>query len=238
MALLGACLALQDAGLSAGLEGGGEDTALVLASGHGATGSTAALLESVIRDGDPFSSPTHFAHSLHNSAAANLAIQLGLRGPTLTISQGSATVPSALLAARSLLASGRAARVLFGAVEELSELPGLLWQASGETLPPGEGAVFLVLEGGPGPSLSRLEDLAFGGDPPVPSGPDGAWVLGTGPGTLDLRDRWGLSPAAPAFDLAAAVLLLAGSPLKERAGRPTSVLCRWPGELPGSCRLL
>lgn len=230
MALLGACLALEDSGLPRTELG--DSTALVIASGYGAAGSILALQDSVITDGDLCSSPIHFANSLHNSAAANLSILLGIRGPNITISQGWHSVPSALLSAHTLLASGRASRVLFGAVEELSELTGLLSAGRGEL--PGEGAAFLVLETNSGPGRARITDLQY----PAPSGGFEGGVLGSdGP---DLRDHFGLSPALPAFQLATASHILSGASLRELPGAcPQALTLRWdiPGTRSARCRL-
>lgn len=230
MALLGACLALEDAGIPHTELG--DATALVIASGYGATGSILALQDSVIANGDACSSPIHFSNSLHNSAAANLSVLLGIRGPNLTISQGWHSVPSALLSAHTLLASNRACRVLFGAVEEFSELTGLLCAGSSDL--PGEGAAFLVLEANPGPGRAQMTDLQYPGVSDAPgTGVLGAW----GP---DLRDRFGLSPALPAFQLAAASHILSGAPLKEWPEVcPPSITLRWdlPGTGGASCRL-
>lgn len=158
LALLGAYLALEDAGVLA--EGKQERLGVVIASGYGATGITFAFLDSFINDGDICASPTYFANSVHNSAAANISIMLGATGPSSTISQLFLSVPSALQTAWLWLAEGRVDRVLFGAVEELSELIGYAWfrqrgaSSEPEVVPlltrtesaiPGEGAAFLLL---------------------------------------------------------------------------------------------
>jgi 3-oxoacyl-[acyl-carrier-protein] synthase II len=236
LGLLGARLALADAGLEpAGLEGLG----MVMASGHGATASTYALLDSMINDGDPCSSPTHFAGSLHSSCAGNIAIALGSTGPNLTVSQFELSVPSALLTARQWLLDGRVERVLFGAVDELSDLTGYLWYRQHGGLPPaalrplrtgedtamaGEGAAFLLLsrreEAQAG--YCTLEEVALGRDLPRPDGQDLLVLAADGrPATGAHYARaargariacytplYGSSPMAPAFDLAAAALML------------------------------
>ena len=156
LALLGSYLALADAGLA---DTGQERLGVIVASGYGATGVTYAFLKSFIDDGDVCASPTHFANSVHNSAAANLSILLNARGPSLTVSQFDLSVPSALASARQWLLEDRVDRVLFGAVEELSELIGYAWyrqrgapqsvsmtplRTEKETAIPAEGAAFLL----------------------------------------------------------------------------------------------
>ena len=157
MGLLGAYLALSDAGML------GSDLSrlgVVVASGYGATATTFAFLDSIIGDGDICASPTHFANSLHNAAAANISILLGAMGPSLTVSQFDLSVASALVSAGQWLAEGRVDAVLFGAIDELSELIGYLQHrkrgprlatvisplnCQQESSIIGEGAAFLLL---------------------------------------------------------------------------------------------
>jgi 3-oxoacyl-[acyl-carrier-protein] synthase II len=158
MGILGAYLALEDAGIP--FEGGQERLGVVIATGYGATGVTSAFLDSFINDGDICASPTFFANSVHNSAAANISMLLGATGPSTTVSQFHQSVPSALQTARLWLTEGRVDRVLFGAIEELSELIGYAWyrqrgkvehpemsplMTGVESALPGEGAAFFLL---------------------------------------------------------------------------------------------
>jgi 3-oxoacyl-[acyl-carrier-protein] synthase II len=122
------------------------------------------------------------------------------------------------MAARLWLAQGRVDRVLVGAVDELSELTSHLWARQGELErpwgpgPPGEGAAFFLLSSreearepyailelastgrGPGPAPEGLV-LLSGDEQPAVSG-------------RRLTSLYGAMPAAPAFDLAAAAILL------------------------------
>ncbi len=240
LGLLGAYLALEDAGVLA--EGKQDRLGVVIASGYGATGITFAFLDSFINDGDICASPTYFANSVHNSAAANISMQLGATGPSTTVSQFNLSVPSALQTAWLWLAEGRVDRVLFGAVEELSELIGYAWYRQRgtpkkpETTPlltgvesalPGEGAAFLV--------LSRAEEVRKGYcildrvttgrhlKPGFLRAPHDLLVLGTdgrketGAEYAALAENatiscftplYGSMPISPAFDLAAAALML------------------------------
>lgn len=205
MGLLGSYLALQDAGML------GSDLSrvgVVIASGYGATDTTFAFLDSIIADGDICASPTHFANSVHNSAAANISIMLGAKGPSLTVSQFDMSVPSALITARLWLAEGRVDAVLFGAVDEVSDLIGYLWHRQRshgqENIAPlrfeeessiiGEGAAFLLLtrdDGGEG--YCAINDVTMGslyqGSLPLP-GNDALLVLGAdGRKELGIRYR-------------------------------------------------
>ena len=239
MGLLGAYLALQDGGML------GSDLrrlGVVVASGYGATATTFAFLDSIIGDGDICASPTHFANSVHNAAAANISIMLGAKGPSLTVSQFDMSVPSALVSARQWLVEGRVDAVLFGAIDELSDLIGYLQHrrrgpqracaispltTGEESSIIGEGAAFLL--------LTRKDDSRayctidtvdtgslYEGDLTLPA--DALLLLGAdGRRELVARYRatvpehsrvacyapiYGSMPAAAAFDLAAAALIL------------------------------
>ena len=157
MAILGASLALLDAGI----DRPDERTGVVLSTGYGPSGTTLAFLDSFIESGDACSSPTAFSSSVHNAPAANLSTLLGVTGPNLTVSQFEVSASSALLTAALWLGEGRVDRVLVGGVDEYGEVLGYCWQRSfGEpdapgclpldtrrqTARPGEGCAFLLLE--------------------------------------------------------------------------------------------
>jgi len=236
MGLLGAHLALKDAGLDPAAGGLG----LVIASGYGATATTYALLDSIIQDGDTCSSPTAFSSSLHNACAANIAIQLGCTGPNLTVSQFELSVPSALLSACQWLQEGRVDRVLFGAIDELSDLTGYLWyrqrgmtgsglieplNAQRDTAIPGEGAAFFVLStrAEEASAYAVLEDVSLGCGMAAPASDllilnaDGRKEQSARYASL-AQDRdilcvsplWGSMPASPAFDLAVGAMRMRG----------------------------
>lgn len=175
LALLGSHLALQDAGLLGALP---ERVGLVIASGYGALRTTFSFLDSVIDDGDQCASPTHFSNSVHNAAAAHVAIQLKIKGPNLTVSQFEMSVPSALLTAWTWLQEGRVDHVVFGGVDEYSPVLGYCWErflgsdSQGEMAPfalnrqsavIGEGAAFFVLSRNPQNSpYGTIEEVTVG----------------------------------------------------------------------------
>lgn len=250
LGLLGAHLALKDAGLL------GSDLSrlgIVVATGYGATATTFAFLDSIINDGDNCASPTHFANSVHNSAAANLSIMLGIKGPSLTVSQFEMSVPSALFSARLWLAEGRVDAVLFGAIDEVSDLIGYLQHRrcggehpaemaplvfDAESSIVGEGAAFLVLTRDDGGraycgidevGTGNLYDgqLSLPGDALLLLGADGRKEVGgryretvpAGANAVCYTPLYGCTPAAAAFDLAAAALALRnGSVFESPAG--------------------
>jgi 3-oxoacyl-[acyl-carrier-protein] synthase II len=241
LALLGSHLALADAELP---EAERPRLGIIIASGYGATGITYAFLKSFINDGDICASPTYFANSVHNSAAAHISIQLGAKGPSLTVSDFYLSVPSALATARIWLAEERVQRVLFGAVDELSELVGFIRYLTRDAAPaapmtplrtemetsiPAEGAAFLLLAR---ENTSRggycTFDASTTGSLPIPDvltpepgllvlGADGCRESGRRYAAVAQNARvacytplYGSMPAGPAFDLAAAALILKG----------------------------
>lgn len=158
MTLLAASMALKDAGST---DHGDISTGIIVATGYGPHRTTFSFLDSFIKEGDGFSSPTQFANSVHNAAAAYAAILLREKGPSLTVSQFEMSVASALLTAVCWLKEGRVNRILFGAVDEYSDVLGYAWHRllkeeaapdmirpldfERQTAIPGEGSVFFVL---------------------------------------------------------------------------------------------
>jgi len=179
LALLGAYLALEDAGQ---LEGDRQRMGTVIATGYGASRTTFAFLDSFMDDGDKFSSPTHFSNSVHNAAVANVSMLLSITGPGLTVSQFEMSVPSALFTVRNWLKEGRVDSVLFGAIDEYCDVLGYCWhrffgeqEDAGQGINPlsfnlqsaipGEGAAFFLLtreeNGGQSP-YGFIEDIEIG----------------------------------------------------------------------------
>ena len=118
--------------------------ALVLATAHGSTAATFEFLDSVLRDGPALASPTAFAHSVTNMAAALVGRHLGLTGPALTVTN--ALLTPALETAASLLVAGMAETVFLGAVAEISPLMDEVERRVGRIVSiPVEGAVFFRL---------------------------------------------------------------------------------------------
>ena len=234
MALLGAYLALEDAGeLGSSMERVG----VVIATGYGPTRTTFSFLDSVFDGGDACASPTNFSNSVHNAAAAHVAIQLKACGPSLTVSQLEMSVCSALMTAQIWLAEGRVDKVLFGAVDELCSVLGYCWDRffpggaamidpfslDRQTAIPGEGAAFFL--------LTRDEQARYGQvsqirqefiQAPLPSGEtyllnlDGhagcsagyRQALADSTSVAAYTPYYGSLPVGQAFDLAVAAMAL------------------------------
>lgn len=175
LALLGGCLALEDAGW---LDRDRGRLGVIVATGYGATSTTFAFLDTVLDDGDALASPTHFSSSVHNAAAAHTAILLKATGPSLTVSQFELSVPSALLTAWTWLREGRVDAVLLGGVDEACDVLRYCRQRffpaadesgmrpfdfTAQTAIPGEGAAFFLLTADAGPvRYGRIVDIRQG----------------------------------------------------------------------------
>ncbi|MEM1249537.1 MAG: beta-ketoacyl synthase N-terminal-like domain-containing protein [Acidobacteriota bacterium] len=117
LAVAAASMALTDAGLDeAELDG----TAVVLATSFGPAIYTEKLLHQIFEEEPTAASPALFTESVANAPAAQIALQRRARGPNITITQREAGPWLALHQARKLLATGRADRVIVGAVDEVS----------------------------------------------------------------------------------------------------------------------
>jgi 3-oxoacyl-[acyl-carrier-protein] synthase II len=176
IASLSACLALQDAGRDIPCQC--SDIAVIVASGYGATSTTFAFLNDVIKEGDRFASPTQFSNSVHSSAASNVTILLQIKGPCLTVTQFEMSTIVALLNAQAWLAEKRVDAVLLGGVDQINnvllycyhrfwpeEIPQQImpFLYDRQTAIPGEGAAFMVLtrDEGEAPSYGYVESLSW-----------------------------------------------------------------------------
>lgn len=178
LALLGAFQALTDAGQP---DLDRERLGVVIGSGFGALKTTFGFLDSVMNDGDACASPTAFSNSVHNAAAAHVAMQLQLTGPSLTLSQFDQSLVSGLVSAQQWLSEGRVDAVLLGVVDEYCEVLGYCWERYRGQYPEagmrpldfkafsamaGEGAAFFLLQPQAGPNPYAMIDHAVMGQLP------------------------------------------------------------------------
>lgn len=142
LALLGACLTAEhfpDCFT-------GPRCGLIIAGAYGPAATTFAFLDSLIDHGDQLASPTIFANSVNNAAAAHIARHLNITGPTLSLNQGHNSLNAAFACAAAWLVQRRVDLVLCGLVEEINQ--ALLYgfdhcpHAAGRL---GEGAVFFPI---------------------------------------------------------------------------------------------
>ncbi|OGV41912.1 MAG: hypothetical protein A2X46_17825 [Lentisphaerae bacterium GWF2_57_35] len=194
---------------------------IVLATGLGPHASNMEFSGGLIQYGLDQGSPTHFSHSVHNSAAAYVSNMLKTHGPATTITHFQSAVGQALQVAKAWLDSGRVDYVLLGAVDEIGELMLYIFH-EGQLIDktdriPGEGSAFLLLSRS-GPASSRLAsiqpmrsgveaDLCLVDDSsiiPLPT-PHQTQAVATGASYSHL---WGKMPTGYIFSLACAALKL------------------------------
>jgi len=165
LTVLAAHDAICDSGLP--LEEVRNSTGLIVATAFGAHSSIFKFLDGIIDYGECKVSPTTFAHSIHNAAAAYVASVLKMRGPVMTITQFNFAMHQALLLAYAWLNEKRVERVLVGIADECSPAMEYICEeklsAAGggkmnplslsekPELVPGEGCAFFLL------SLNPLE---------------------------------------------------------------------------------
>ena len=153
MALLACFTALEDADLDRPHR---KRMGIIVATGYGATCNTFDFQHSIINKADPCGSPTVFANSVHNAAAANISIFLKEMGPNLSLSHYDMSIPSAFITALQWLEENRVDTVLVGGVDEYCKVLGYYWHcqqhpskikkaATTASDIIGEGACFFVL---------------------------------------------------------------------------------------------
>ena len=160
-----ACLAAYDAFADSGL--GNEvksSLGIILATAFGPHVTTFRFLDDILDYGDANVSPTIFSHSVHNAAASYIALLLGARGPTLTVTQFAHSFHQALIIAQSWLEEKRCKYILVGSADQCGRVMEYICKQKlhlaedGKIKPfafaqtpcsvPGEGsAFFLVTEG-------------------------------------------------------------------------------------------
>ena len=128
-------------------------TGVVLGTGIGPMESSERFTVPVLSSGAQAANPAVFPATVYNGAAGQVAMALGTKGPTSTLTSGHAAGAAALGAAYDMLRAGRAERLLVPAVEAFS--PGtldayrsipLFGSAAGRRYTLAEAGIALVLE--------------------------------------------------------------------------------------------
>jgi 3-oxoacyl-[acyl-carrier-protein] synthase II len=99
-----------------------EETAVFLGTSYGPASYSERLLRQILLEGPAASSPMLFTESVANAPAAQVALQVGARGPNVTITQRESSAVMALGRAAWEVTEGRAVAALAGGVEELAPL--------------------------------------------------------------------------------------------------------------------
>lgn len=147
LALRAARSALGDAGLldAETFTGPAERTAVVVSSNLGNLDSVCSFVDIIARETVTGLSPLGLPHTSSNAVAGWVAIQYGLRGPNVTVCNGSTGGLDALFWARTLVAARRSdVAVVVGTEPDTEPVARLLRQQ--DSGPAFDGAVAVVVE--------------------------------------------------------------------------------------------
>ncbi len=150
-AVVAARQALASAGYA--MAGREERTGILLGSGSAGAGPLVDFERQMALEGPDAASPFLFPYTVANAPASVVAIELGIRGPNVTITQKDPAALNALLYARLLFEARRADAILVGAADEWNLDYHLAYERIHATRTPrragfvlGEGAAFLLVE--------------------------------------------------------------------------------------------
>jgi 3-oxoacyl-(acyl-carrier-protein) synthase len=115
----------------------GGSTAVVLSTSFGPSSFTERLLRSLESEGPEAASPFLFTECVANAPAAQVAISCAATGPNITIVQREAGPLLAVARGAGEVASGRMARALVGAVDEMPSLALAILDRFGALARPG-----------------------------------------------------------------------------------------------------
>jgi len=118
MGLSAAKLALRDAGIDA-LD---PATGVALGTAFGPVQTSVDYMQEYVEKGAALAPPQLFAESVANAPGSHIAIELGLRGFNVTITQRESSALAAAMYASSQILKGMAPAALIGGVEEVNEM--------------------------------------------------------------------------------------------------------------------
>ncbi|MFI6641804.1 beta-ketoacyl-[acyl-carrier-protein] synthase family protein [Streptomyces sp. NPDC050504] len=130
--------ALKDAGIEPGSPEA-EAVGIVFGTGTGPMEAMQKFTDPLLAEGPAAADPSVFPNTVYNQAAGQVAIHLGLRGPTSTLSVGHATGAAALAYTADLLASGHADALVCTVTDTLTEQVGRAYAAVGAASTRAEG---------------------------------------------------------------------------------------------------
>jgi len=119
-AVCAALMAIENAGLE--IEAFEGPTAVILATAYGAPSVTEKILRQIMLENPEVVSPALFTESVANAPAAQIALAVKARGANITITERQAGPAIAIRQGLRELRSGRAERVLVGAVDEINPM--------------------------------------------------------------------------------------------------------------------
>jgi 3-oxoacyl-[acyl-carrier-protein] synthase II len=142
MCFFTAAEALADAGTG----GDPRRTGVIVGSAFSSLDFANAYQRRILQDGPSGASPTLFAASIHNSAAAQLSLAFGARGPNSTVSTMEQTAVGAARLAYDWIQNEVCDRVAVVLGDELSEYHLYYFAHFGDRRAAGEGTVTLIFE--------------------------------------------------------------------------------------------
>lgn len=141
MATLSCDEALRSAKLN--IEEEKEDIGFVFGTGYGELDTTSRMFIAGIEEN---MSPTLFHNSVHNAPLGYAGIITGIKGVSVTVSDGHISGESSIIQAAELISGGVSGILAAGAADERYEFP--LFEDPGQKSDPGEGSGFLIMEKG------------------------------------------------------------------------------------------
>jgi 3-oxoacyl-(acyl-carrier-protein) synthase len=141
--------------------------AVSIGTGMGCLADAGAFLENLVSKDEREPMPARFPNSVHNAAAAQIAIDLSARGMNSAPTAGEISFESALWQGICQLATDEADEALSGAVDELNKYLlsiGSRWGLWTPRTPPGEGAMIarLTRAENAAASLARVTAVRLG----------------------------------------------------------------------------
>jgi len=134
MAVAAARLAFEDAHLGSTPEVV-PSIGVILGSGFSGLVSTEAFFRGLLEMGPSGANPMLFPNTVPNAPASQVAIEMGFKGPNVTLSHKEVSGENAIAYACDLIRHGRAEVILAGAVDELSQILHLSYWKMGALSP-------------------------------------------------------------------------------------------------------
>ena len=150
LAVAAAKLAIEDCGESLPPE-----TGVAIGTAFGPVQTSVEYMQEYVEKGASLAPPQLFAESVANAPGSHIAIEWGLRGFNVTLTQRESSALAAAMYAATQLVKGSAGAALIGGVEEANEMLfsvldriGALAHGGGDGLILGEGSAVLVAGAG------------------------------------------------------------------------------------------
>jgi hypothetical protein len=175
-----------------------EQQGVVVGSAFGATATSVRYAKRLVKAGPAGTNPIDFPDSIDGAPAAHVALDLGLKGPSLTFVDGRESAVSAFVAAGRLVASGKAERMHVVVGDVLDEVFQRVVLSDGSSEPTDVVAAWVLERAGMRPAPAGtviLEGLSSSSDG-LPSVPElavdaspfaGQWDPA---GVLELAGAW------------------------------------------------